>query len=110
MLVGRRHHRHRVPVLVTLDPGVGDRVEVLVQGAGDDPPVRLVGIECSRVAGAQHQRRFGLPRVGEAVDVFELVDPAVAAQLAEQAAPTDRLQLAGVTDQHQPPLVALSEA
>ena len=94
------------PLSVTVDPGGGDRVEVLVQGAGDDPPVRLVGVECSRVAGPQQQRGVGFPAVGEPVDVFELVDPAVAAQLVEQAAPADGLQLAGVADQHQPPLVA----
>ena len=44
------------------------------------------------------------------MDLFELVDPAVAAQLVEQPAPPDRLQLAGITDQHQPPLLPLGKA
>ena len=44
----------------------------------------------------------------EAVQPFELVDAAVGAQLVEQAAAADALQLAGVTDQGQPPLVRRS--
>ena len=106
VVVGRRHQRRRVrPWWWLVDPGVGHPGEVLVEGAGDDPAVRLVGVEGARVTGSHEQRRGGLPAVGEAVQAFELVDPAVGAQLVEQAAAADALQLAGVTDQGQPPLV-----
>ena len=88
-----------------VDPGVGHAGEVLVEGAGDDPAVGLVGVEGAWVAGSQQQRRGGLPGVGEAVQPFELVDAAVGAQLGEQAAPSDALQLAGIADEGEPPLV-----
>ena len=47
------------------------QVEMLVEGAGDDPAVRLVGVQARGVTDAQLQRRFGFPAVGEPVDVFE---------------------------------------
>ena len=43
VVVGGRHQRRRASVVVVGDPGVGHPGEVLVQGAGDDPAVRLVG-------------------------------------------------------------------
>ena len=52
VVVSRGDHRHRPAVLVVGNPGVGDSGEVLVEGAGDDPPVSLVGVEGARVAGA----------------------------------------------------------
>ena len=94
------------PLLVVVDPGVGDPVEVVVEGAGDDPAVGFVGVERVGVAGSQLQRRGGFPGVGEAVEAFELVDAAVGAQLGEQAAAADALQLAGVADEGEPPAVA----
>ena len=84
-------------------------VEVVVEGAGDDPAVGLVGVEGARVAVSQLQRGGGFPRVGEAVDAVELVDPAGGAQLGEQAAAPDGLQLAGVTDEREPPAVPVGE-
>ena len=90
------------------EPVVGDPVEVVVEGAGDDPAVGLVGVERRRVAGAQLQRGGGFPRVGEAVEAGQLVHPAGGAQLGEQPAPADGLQLAGVTDQREPPAAGAS--
>ena len=40
------------PVSVVVDPGGGDAVEVIVEGAGDDPAVGLVGVE--RCGGHRH--------------------------------------------------------
>ena len=103
VVVGRRHERRRSAVLVVGDPGVGHAGEVLVEGAGDDPAVGFVGVERPRVAGSQQQRRGGFPGMGEAVQPFELVDAAVGAQLGEQAAAADSLQLAGIADEGEPP-------
>ena len=89
--------------------GVGIAFEVVVECAGDDPVVRFVGVEGARIAGSQQQRRGSLPGMDEAVQPFELVDPAVGAQFGEQAATADGLQLAMVADQHEPPLVRLGE-
>ena len=98
------------PRVVVVDPGGGDAGEVVVEGAGDDPAVGLVGVEGARVAGSQLQGRGGFPAVGEAVDVFELVDAAGGAQLGEQAAAADGLQLARVADEGEPPPVARRRA
>ena len=69
----------------------------------------FVGVEGAGITGSQLQRRGSLPVVFEAVEVFELVDSAVGAQLGEQAATADGLQLAMVTDEHETPLVRLGE-
>ena len=98
------------PSLVVGDPGVGHPGQVVLEGAGDDPAVRLVGVEGARVTGSHEQRRGGLPRMLEAVQAFELVDAAVGAQLVEQAAAADALQLAGIADERQPPLVRRGQA
>ena len=110
VVVGRRHQRRRASVLVVGDPGVGHPGQVVLEGAGDDPAVRLVGVEGARVTGSHEQRRGGLPWMLEAVQAFELVDPAVGAQLVEQAAAADALQLAGIADERQPPLVRRRQA
>jgi hypothetical protein len=47
--------------------------------------------------------------VGESVELFEHLDPAVGAQLGEQAATADGLQLAMVTNQDETPAVCLGE-
>ena len=82
---------------------------MIVERSGDDPVVGLVGVEGAGITGSQLQRRGRLPVVGEAVQAFELVDSAVGAQLGEQAATADGLQLAIVTDQDETPLVRLGE-
>ncbi len=78
-------------------------------GAGDDPAVGLVGVEGAWVAVSQLQGRGGFPVVGEAVDAFELDRAAGGAQLGEHATTADGLELAGVTDQHEPPLLRVGE-
>ena len=106
VVVRRGDERDRLASLVVVDPRRGHPFEVGVEGAGDDPAVGFVGVEGARVAGSQQQRRGGFPAVGEAVQAFELVDAAVGAQLGEQAATADGLQLAVVTDEDEPPPVA----
>ena len=103
-------------VMATVRPSSGDgrasrlaiRVEVVDERAGDDPAVGLVGVQRRRVAGSQLQRGGRLPRLGEAVEAGQLVHPAGGAQLVEQPAPADGLELAGVTDQREPPAAAAS--
>ena len=97
------------PCLVMVDPGGGDAVEVLIERAGDDPVVGLVGIERSGVTGTQLQGGGCFPVVGEPVQSLELLDTAVGAQLGEQAAAADALELARITDQREPPPVAVDE-
>ena len=105
VVVCRRHQCRRASVLVIGEPGVGHTLQVVREGAGDDAAVRLVGVEGTRVTGSHQQRRGCLPWMLEAVQAFELIDPPVGAQLVEQAAAADTLQLAGITDERQPPLV-----
>jgi hypothetical protein len=62
------------------------------------------------VPGAQGKGRVGFPLVGEAVDVLEVVGVAGAAELVEHAAAADGLELAGVADEHQSPLLGLGES
>ena len=109
MIVARGDHRRRAAGAVTVDPRGGDAVQVLPESAGDDPAVRLVGVEAARVTGAQHQRRGRFPRLAEAVDLLQLLDPPGGAQLVEQAAPADGLQLTGIADEGEPPTLPLSE-
>ena len=82
---------------------------MIVDRSGDDPVVGFVGVEGSGITASQLQRRGSLPVVFEAVEMFEVVDSAVGAQLGEQAATADGLQLTIVTDQHETPLVRLGE-
>ena len=103
VVVRRGDHGDAAAVLVVVDPGGGEAVEVVVEGAGDDPAVRLVGVERSWVTGSQLQGRGCFPAVGEAVEAFELFDAAVGAQLGEQPAAADALQLARVADEGEPP-------
>ena len=71
--------------------------------------MRFIGVERSRVTGSQLQRRGGFPRVGEAVEPFEALDATVDAELGEEAAAADALELAWVTDQGEPPAVRVGE-
>ena len=109
MIIGGGDEGDGAARLLVFDPRVGHRGEVIVECAGDDPVVGLVGVEGAGITGSQLQRRGSLPVVFEAVEAFELVDSAVGAQLGEQAATADGLQLAMVTDEHEAPLVRLGE-
>ena len=61
------------PGVVVVDPGRGEPVEVVVEGAGDDAAVGLVGVERLRVAGSELQGCGGFPGVGEAVQASRAV-------------------------------------
>ena len=78
-------------------------VEVDVEGAGVDPAVTLVGVEGGGVAVSQLERRGGLPGVGEPVEPLERLDATVGAQLGDESAAADGLQLARITDQGETP-------
>jgi hypothetical protein len=91
------------------EPFLGDPIDVLLESAGDDPVVGLVGIERARVAAAELEGRGGFPELGEAVDAGQLVHAADAAEFVEQAASADGLQLAGVTNQRHPPVVCVGQ-
>lgn len=91
MIVRRGDQGDGYASLVVLDPCIGHPVEVGFETAGDDPTASLVGVEGAGIAGSQQERCGGLPVVGEAVQLFELVDSAVRAQLGEQAAAPDGL-------------------
>ena len=109
MIVRRGDEGHRLATLLEFDPRFGHRGEVVVECAGDDPVVRFVGVEGAGITGSQLQGRGSFPVVGEAVEVFEVVDSAVGAQFGEQAATTDGLQLAIVADQDETPMVRLGK-
>ena len=68
--------------------------EVIVECCGDDLVVGLVSVKSAGITASQLQRSGRLPRMGEPVQSFELLDTAVGAQLGEQASPADSLQLA----------------
>jgi len=110
VLVVAGHDRHRPPPTRQLEPVGSDALEVLVEGAGLDAAVLLVHVDSGGLTGAQLQRRVGFPRVGEAVDSDQLVQAAGGAQLGEHPAPADRLELAGVTHEHQAPVQTIGEA
>ena len=109
VVVRRRHDGDASAGVVVIEPGGGQPVEVLVEGAGNDPAVGLVGVEATWVTASQLQRRGSFPGVGETVQAFEVLDTAVDAQLGEQAAPADTLQLSRVTHQGDPPPVPVGE-
>jgi hypothetical protein len=67
VVVARRHQRDRVAVVVIFEPGSCHVIEVLLEGAGVDPVVGLVGVEGAGITGAQRQRCGRFPVVGEAV-------------------------------------------
>ena len=96
-------------MLVVVDPRRGEVVEVRVEGAGDDPAMRFVGVEGAWVSGSQHQRRGGFPAVGEAVERLESFDAAVRAELGEEPAAADALQLSWIADEGQSPSVAVGQ-
>ena len=92
-----------------VEPFAGHVIEVLIQGADAYPAVLLVEVEGARVALAQQQRRRSFPGLLEPVDPFEFDRPSGVAQFGEHAAPSDRLELAWVTDQGEPPIVGGGE-
>ena len=95
---------------VEMGPGVGDAVEVALVVVGVDALVVEVGVERPGSSGAEAEGGVGFPSVGEAVDVLEVVGAAGAAELVEHAASADGLELAGVADEDQSPLLGLGEA
>ncbi len=52
---------------VTVDPDGGEATEVLVEGAGNDPAVGLVGVEGARVTASQLQGCVRFPFMAESV-------------------------------------------
>ena len=109
VVVGGGRDRDRLPCSGEADPLLGDLVDVLAEPSGDDAAVVLVSVQAARVAGAEQQRGLRLPRLVEAMQAGQLVHSAGGAQLVEQTAPTDRLELARVTNQREAPLLALGE-
>ena len=98
VLVAAGRDRHGPPGRGQGDPVPGDAGQVILEGAGVDAAVVLVGGEGVGVAGAQMQRGGGLPGVGEAVDADQFVGAAGGGQLGEESASSDRLELSGVAD------------
>jgi hypothetical protein len=90
-------------------PGGGDGGDVVVEGAGMDTAVGLIRVERGGVGGTKPAGGGGFPGVGEAVDAGQLVGGDGGAQLGEQPAPADRLELGGVPDQDQTPPLRLGQ-
>ena len=83
----------------------GDAREVFVDGAGEDSVVVDVGVERRGIAASQLQGRGCFPGFVEAVDAVEFDRSAGAAQFVEHAATADGLELVGVADEDQSPVV-----
>ena len=64
VVVGRGDHGDAATAVVVVDPGGGEPVEVFVEAAGDDPAVRLVGVEGAWVAQRGVGGTRSLPRGG----------------------------------------------
>ena len=62
-----------------------------------------------RVAAWQLQGRGGFPTVGEAVESFQGFDAAVGAEFGDESAAADALELAGIADEGEPPVVPVGE-
>ena len=110
VLVGGGGDGDRLVVLVAVEPQVGDVVEVFVELAGPDSAVRDVGLDRARVAVSQFQGCGGFPGLVEAVDAGEVVGPSGGAQLVEHPAATDGLELVGVADEGESPVLSFGEA
>src|SRR5215218_9356320 len=67
VVVRRRDGGDAVAGVVTVDPGGGDAGEVVVESAGDDPAVGLIGVERCWVTAPELKRSGGFPGVGEAM-------------------------------------------
>ena len=65
-----------LPAAVSPSHSLAIRSTMVVERAGDDPVVGLVGVERARVAGSQLQGGGRLPPLGEAVEAGQLVHPA----------------------------------
>jgi hypothetical protein len=53
VLVGRRHQRHGAAAIVVFDPLFADPGEMLIDGAGADPAVDLVGVQAAGITNTQ---------------------------------------------------------
>ena len=109
VVVGGGGDGHRAAVEGVSDPVFGDDVEMVEERAGDDPAVRLVGVQRSRAPGSQLQGGRCFPPLGEPVETGQFVHPACGTQLGEQAAPTHGLELAGVADESEAPSLAVGQ-
>ena len=76
----------RSPVAGAQVPIVSAGGEVLDAGAGDDPPTGFVGVERSRVAVSQLERRGSLLLVGKAMDTFQLDGPPAGTEFVQHPA------------------------
>ena len=109
VVVGGGRDRHVLAPVAGAGPVVGEVVDVLVERCRDDAVMVQVGVEAGGVAVSQLQGRGGFPLVVEAVDRVELDGPAGRAEFAEHPATAHCLELVGVTNQHQPPLLGVGE-
>ena len=109
LVVGRRHQGDGAAVLVVVDPRGGEAVEMLLERAGNDAVVRLVGVKRAWITASQLQGRGCFPAVGEAVEVFQCFDAAVGAEFGDESAAADALELAGIADEGEPPAVPVGE-
>jgi hypothetical protein len=87
------------------EPAAGRFGDESVDSSGGDAAVADVGVEGVGVGCPQLQGRGLFPAVAEPVDCGQLVRAAGSAQLGEHAAAADGLELAGVADKHQAPLL-----
>jgi hypothetical protein len=109
VFVGGRCQGDGVSVVVGVEPTVGDRFDVLLEGAGNDAAAGGVGVDDGGVAAAQGEGGVGFPSVGESVHLFEVVDAVGAAEFVEHAAAFDGLELHRIADEPQPPSLAVDE-
>ena len=95
--------------MVVVNPGRGDAVEMLLERAGNDAVVRLIGVKSAWITASQLQGRGGFPAVDEAVESFQGFDAAVGAELGDESAAADALKLARIADEGEPPAVSVGE-
>ena len=77
---------------------------------GLEAPVGGVGLGGGGVAASQLEAGGGLPVVGEAADLLEVVGGEGVAPVGEHAAAADRGQLVGIADADQPPVRCIGQA
>ena len=109
VVVGGGRDRHVLAAVAGAGPVVGEVVDVLDERCREDAIMIQVGVEAGGVAVSQLQGRGRFPLVVETVDRVELDRPAGRAEFTEHPATPDRLELVGVTDQHQPPPLGVGQ-
>ena len=78
-------------------------------GAAMDAVVGCVCVEAGRVAVSQFEGRGCFPLVAESVDGVEFDGAAGGAEFGEHATAADGVELVGVTDQGESPMVLVGE-